>query len=193
MPERGPKPDDRHPRARGAAPGEDVLVEAARQLTTLTGEPVVGGVAVILHGGGRSTYDIDIYSVDFGATHERLIGAGVPWDARRREYTFDGIPVHLVPVESLGGPPKRLSTIRGVRVISLADLVRAKLTVGLEAVHRSKDLAHVVDLIERVPLRKDFAAKLPTHLRAPFKELVDQVHGPRRTTIPPRDFLEKYA
>lgn len=169
------------------------MLPLARRVTDATGDPVVGDIAVILHGGGRSTYDIDVYSADFKATHERLLAAGIPWDARRREHLIDGIAVHLVPDESLGGPPNRVSTIQGIRVISLADLVRGKLTVGLGAVHRSKDLAHVVDLIERVPLRKDFAAKLPTHLRSPFKALVVQVRGPRHTTMPPAEFRRKYA
>lgn len=193
MQQQGPQPGDRHPRDRGPAPGADRLIPLAKRITDVTGDPVVGGVAVILHGGGRGTFDIDIYSADFKATHERLVAAGIEWQPRRREHLVDGIAVHLVPVESLGGPPKRVSTIKGVLVISLADLVRAKLTVGLEAIHRAKDLGHVVDLIERVPLNKDFAAKLPRHLRAPFRELVDQVRGPRRTTVPPRDFLRKYA
>lgn len=151
-------------------------------MTDATGCPVVGGVAVQLHGGGRHTSDIDIYSEDFWDAHTRLEAAGILWNAARREHVIEGVPVHMVKEDSLGGPPKRVSTIRGVRVLSLADLIRAKLTVGLDAPRRAKDIAHVIDLIQRIPLKKDFAAKLPTKLRAPFKRLVDDVHGPRRTS-----------
>jgi hypothetical protein len=176
----------RHPPDRGPAPDEMRLIALAKRVTDASSAPIVGGVAVILHGGGRATYDIDVYSENFWKTHEALESAGIMWDAARREHLVDGVAVHMVDEHSLGGPPKRVSTIRGVRVIGLADLVRAKLTVGLEEIRRHKDIAHVVDLITRVPLKKDFAAKLPKHLRSAFKELVEQVHGRRGSPVPPR-------
>lgn len=182
-----------HPPDRGPALGEDVALRLAKRVTDITDCPVVGGIAVILHGGGRSTSDIDVYSTDRWATHELLEAAGICWDSQRREHVIEGVAVHMVQDDSLGGPPKRISTIKGVKVISLADLIRAKLTVGLTAIRRSKDIAHVVDLIQRVPLKKDFAAKLPKHLRKPFKELVDDVHGKRNTPVPPIKFWKKYA
>jgi hypothetical protein len=179
-----PTPGKVHPRDRGPMLGEAELLPLARKVTQASQCPVVGGVAVMLHGGGQNTSDIDIYSADFWATHERLEAAGILWDAARHEHLIDGVAVHMVGDDSLGDPPHHISTIKGVRVIGLADLVRAKLTVGLSELRRSKDITHVIHLIERIPLRKDFAAKLPKHLRAPFKQLVDQVHGPRRTVIP---------
>lgn len=182
-----------HPRDRGPALGEVEAVRLAKRVTDATNCPVVGGIAVILHGGGRSTSDIDIYSEDFWQTHLQLTEAGIQWDSASREHVVDGVAVHMVKDDSLGGPPKRISTIKGVKVISLADLIRAKLTVGLTAIRRSKDIAHVIDLIQRVPLKKDFAAKLPKHLRKPFKELVDDVHGKRHTPVPPTKFWKKYA
>jgi hypothetical protein len=197
MPEKKSKPKraaDRHPIDRGSAPGEDRLVELAKRVTDACGDPVVGGVAVILHGGGRSTYDIDIYSANFWETHVKLESAGVMWDAARREHLIDGVAVHMVKDDSLGGPPKRVSTIRGVKVIGLADLIRGKLTVGPEHPHRGKDLGHVVDLIGRVPLGIDFAAKLPPSLRAPFKVLVGKVHQERRTPrLTTRAFMSKFG
>lgn len=187
---------NRHPPDRGPAPGDDFMVSIAKRVTAAADAPVVGGVAVILHGGGRSTYDVDIYSEDFWATHERLEAAGIMWDAARREHLLDGVAIHMVGQDSLGGPPAKISTIRGVKVISLADLIRAKLTVGLNVVNRHKDLAHVTDLITRIPLKKDFAAKLPTKLRAPFKDLVEQVHGSRGSPVPPltpKAYFDKYG
>lgn len=184
MSQRGPQPGDPHPPSRGLPPGADQLIALARRVTDACGAPVVGGVAALLHGCGRTTRDIDLYSPDFRQTHDKLESAGIRWDARRREHVVDGIPVHMVADDSLGGPPGRVSTIKGVKVIGLADLVRGKLTVGLQNVNRAKDIADVVELIQVVPLKKDFAAKLPRSLRTPFKQLVEQVHGPRRTVIP---------
>lgn len=180
----GPNARDPHPPTRGLPPGGEAFLALAKRVTDASGAPAVGGVAVILHGWGRTTRDIDIYSADFHATHEKLETAGFKWDPRRREHSIEGVPIHLVADDSLGGPPGRVSTIRGVRVIGLADLMRGKLTVGLENINRAKDIADVIELIRLVPLKKDFAAKLPKHLRAPFKQLVEQVHGPRRHTMP---------
>lgn len=179
------KPDTTtHPIARGKALGEDQLLPLARRITDATDCPVVGGVAVMLHGGVQNTSDIDIYTEDRWATHEKLEAAGFRWDSKRREHLIGEVAVHMVMADSLGAPPRRISTIKGVKVISLADLIRGKLTVGLANFRRSKDVVHVMELVQRIPLHKDFAAKLPTRLRAPFKQIVEQVHGPRRTTIP---------
>lgn len=170
------------------------MVALAKRVTDACGDPVVGGVAVILHGGGRSTYDIDLYSEDLWATHVKLEAAGIMWNSDKREHLVDGIAVHLVKDDALGGPPKRISKIRGVKVIGLADLIRGKLTIGLEHAHRYKDLAHVVDLIGRIPLGKDFAPKLPKHLRAPFKALVGQVHQERHTpNLSSKDYFAKFG
>ncbi|MBN8597612.1 MAG: hypothetical protein J0L78_08060 [Planctomycetes bacterium] len=193
MAPRLPHPDDPHPLSGGMVPGFEQMLDRARKVTDATGCPVVGGIAAILHGTGRTTRDIDIYSSDFKATHEAMLAAGFKWNAKRREHIVDDVPVHFVADDSLGGPPKKVSTIKGIKVISLADLIRGKLTVGLEAIHRAKDIGDVVELIQNVPLKKDFAAKLPKHLRQPFKELVDQVHGKRHTYLPAAKFWKKYA
>ncbi len=184
MPPNLPHPSDPHPPSTGDFPGMAEMLDRARRVTVAAKAPVVGGIAVALHGWSRFTRDIDIYSEDFQATHKLLEKAGIKWNASRREHTIDGAAVHLVGPDSLGGPPKRLSKIRGVKVIGLADLIRGKLTVGLKSINRAKDVVDVIELIRAIPLKKDFASKLPTELRAPFKQLVDQVHGHRRTTLP---------
>lgn len=182
-----------HPESRRAAPEIAKTIELARRVTDVTGCPVVGGIAVALHGWPRYTGDIDIYSSDFWETHMKLSDAGIKWDDAHREHIFEGVAIHMVKDDSLGGPPKRISTIQGVKVIGLADLIRGKLTVGLDVPKRRKDILDVLELIRLVPLKKDFAAKLPKHLRKPFKELVDDVHGKRNTPVPPIKFWKKYA
>ncbi len=186
-------PSRRTTPAGARALGEDDLVPLARRVCAATGRPIIGGVAVMLHGGGRTTCDIDILVDDPWATHLRLEQAGMLWDASAREHRVDGVPIHMIDVPTFGGPVGRVGTIKGVRVVGLADLVRAKLALGLSSVRRSKDLAHVVDLIERVPLDKAFAGRLPPALRRPFKDLVEQVRGPRRTTIAPHAFRRIHA
>lgn len=191
MPSRRSKPD--HPPSRRPAPEIDRTLALAKKVTDVTGCPVVGGLAVALHGWPRYTGDIDIYSTDFWETHRKLEAAGYFWDKDHREHVIENVAIHMVKDDSLGGPPKRISTIKGVKVIGLADLIRGKLTAGLEEVHRRKDILDVLELIRIIPLKKDFAAKLPKHLRAPFKELVDDIHGPRRTSVPPLKFWKQFA
>jgi len=171
----------------------DVMLGLAKRVTDVTDSPVVGGIADALHGWDRYARDIDIYTADFQATHQKLPAAGIPCDAARREHLIQGVAIHMVADDSRGGPPKHIRLIQGVRVIALADLIRGKLAVGLENINWAKDLADVVELIRAIPLAKDFAPNLPKHLRAPFTELVDQVLDPRRTPIPPREFWKRYA
>jgi hypothetical protein len=190
---RKPSNSSKHPASDRPSPDLARTIEMSRRVTQVTGCPVVGGIAVALHGFARHTGDIDIYSDDFWATHEKLEAEGIMWDSTRREHLLDGVAVHMVGADSLGGEPKRLSTIQGVKVIGLADLIRGKLTVGLSEVSRRKDILDVLELIRIVPLKKEFAAKLPTKLRAPFKLLVDDVHGSRRTQIPPLRFWKRIA
>jgi hypothetical protein len=182
-----------HPDSRRSSPELARTFELARRVTDVTGCPVVGGLAVALHGWPRFTGDIDIYSADFWKTHEKLEAAGIMWNAENREHIVDGVAVHMVHEDELGGVPGRTSTIQGVKVIGLADLIRAKLTSGLDKVQRRKDILDVLELIRLIPLKKDFAAKLPKQLRTPFKELVEDVHGPSRTAVPPLKFWKQHS
>jgi len=183
----------RHPSDHGPAPGQDELLALAKRVTQVTECPVVGGVAVTLHGGGRSTHEIDIYAENRWRAHERMEAAGIMWESKARTHIIDGVPVRMVDPATLEAEPVRVSTIKGVRVIALADLVRTALSRGLAGLHRALDLSRVLDLIERIPLKRDFASKLPTKLRAPFKRLVDEVHEPRRTPLPTLKFFKTYG
>ncbi len=182
-----------HPPSDRPAPELRHILELAKRVTDITGCPVVGNLAVALHGWPRFTADIDIYGTDPWETHQRLEAAGIMWDASRREHVTDGVAVRMVKDDSLGGPPKRIRTIQGVKVIGLADLIRGKLTVGLRHMRRRKDILDVLELIRIVPLKVDFAGKFPRVLRKPFKVLVDDVWGPRRTAIPPLKFWKSIS
>lgn len=140
---------------------------------------MIGGLAVFLHGYERTTADINLYTTDSVGSAADLEAAGATWSARKRELRLDGVPIRLVGPEMTGGPVGRTSVLRGVRVASLADMLRMNLLSGLSAVSRAKDLADVVELIRLVPLDKSFAAKLPTGLRGSLKQLVDAVRENR--------------
>jgi len=159
------------------------LLAVARRLGGVG--PVVGGVAVFLHGYRRTTEDIDVFTDDTARASAALEALGAVWDAVNREHVLDGVPVHLVTVEQTGDAPTHVSEIEGVRVVGLADLVRFKLRSGTSSVARAKDLADVVEMIRRVPLDKSFAGKLPADLRGEFKRLADAVAADRDQDHPP--------
>ncbi len=157
-------------------PGDNArIVELARSLRETVDAPVMGGIAVYLHGGAHTTLDLDLYTLDRKFTGGQLEAVGARWESGRREYVLDGIAIHTVTPEETRHAVEKTSIIDGVRVISLKDLIAIKLICGLNRPGRSKDITHVEDLIANVPLDKRFAGKLPRELREPFKRLVDGV------------------
>ncbi len=156
------------------------LLVLARRVTAATGAPVLGGIAVFLHGYRRTTEDVDLLAAAPRETAAALEKLGATWDERRREHVLDGVPIHLVTLDQAGGPPQEVVQIEGVAAVSLRDLVRQKLRTGLDRPDRAQDLADVIELIRRVPLDKRFASRLPQALRVPFKKLVDVVRDARR-------------
>ena len=162
-------------------PGDNnIILEVARRLREPVDAPVLGGIAVILHGYARTTTDLDLYTSDRRATDVQLRAAGARWDADRREHSLDDVRIHTVTPDDAKHVVERTSIIDGVRVVSLKDLIAIKLFCGLGNVGRSKDIADVEELIRRVPLDKRFAGKLPPELRSAFKRLVDAVQTNER-------------
>ncbi|MEW6746357.1 MAG: hypothetical protein AB1486_26750 [Planctomycetota bacterium] len=155
------------------------MLRLARRLCEATGAPVLGGIAVFLHGYRRTTQDIDLYADDGSELARSLEALGAEWDAVHREYVVEGIPVHIVTAQETGGAPRNVNALRGIMTVSLPDLVTFKLRSGLDRLDRAQDLADVVELVRHVPLDKRFAARLPKELRTPFKKLVDAVRQAR--------------
>lgn len=163
-------------------PGDNsTILSVARSLRDKVDAPVLGGIAVYLHGYLRTTVDLDLYTPDRQRTAEQLIDAGARWDAPRREHVLDGVRIHTVTPEDAGHEVGRTSIIDGVRVVSLKDLIAIKLLCGLNNTGRSKDIGDVEELIRAIPLNKLFAGKLPPTLRASFKKLVDGVRAGERS------------
>jgi len=170
-------------------PGDNShILEVARRLRKVVDAPVIGGIAVYLHGGGRSTVDLDLYTADRTVTAAQLESAGAVWDPSEREHVLDGVRIHTITPEDAGVNVGRTSIIDGIRVVTLKDLVAIKLLCGLKNPGRSKDLGDVEDLIRSIPLDKQFATKLPKGVRREFKALVDAVRARDRTISDDRRF-----
>ncbi len=157
------------------------ILDVARRLRPIVDAPVLGGIAIYLHGGGRSTVDLDLYTTDRVVTASQLEAAGARWDRTAREHVLDGVRIHTVTPDDARLTIQRTSIIDGVWVIRLKDLIAIKLISGLENPGRSKDLGDVEDLIRSVPLDKRFAAKLPKSVRSEFKALVNGVRAGDRS------------
>jgi hypothetical protein len=158
-----------------------VILELAREITALmmrAGIPgvVIGGIAVVLHGHVRTTRDIDIFLDQPTETiADVLIGAGFHFDARRREFVREGVPVHLVTRDQIKRPPKKTTEIEGIRTVSLADLIEMKLASGTANLLRAQDLADVVGLIRQNRLAGEFARHLDKSLRPAYRKLVKAI------------------
>jgi len=155
------------------------LLKLARRVSAATGAPIVGGIAVFLHGYRRTTEDIDVFAGDAPEVADALERLGARWDDSQREFVLEGVPIHLVTAADTGGPPRETIEIDEVRVVGLADLIRFKLRSGLRRPERAQDVADVIALIRTARLDKRFAARLPAPLRAGFKKLVDAVRKSR--------------
>jgi len=161
----------------GLPGNNDKILAVARHLTEQIDAPVLGGIAVILHGYPRTTVDLGFYTPDRTVTDVQLRAAGAKWNASEREHVYDGVRIHTVTPEDAKHEVRNTSVIQGVRVVSLKDLIAIKLRTGLDHVGRAKDLGDVQELIRAVPLDKTFAAKLPKDLRDPYKKMVDAVRA----------------
>src|SRR5437868_3196164 len=72
------------------------ILNLARRLRDVVDAPVLGGIAVYLHGVARATVDLDLYTEDPRATAAQLEAAGARWDRANRAHVLDGVPIHTV-------------------------------------------------------------------------------------------------
>lgn len=153
---------------------------------------IVGGVAVCLHGYRRNTVDLDllIRPEDGEKVHSALVAAGIPWLAAEKEFrAASGVAIQLVLAGECEGAgqqatfpnpsdPRQLTSIEGLPVLSLPQLIQAKLACGLGDLRRThKDFADVVELVAIHRLNGSFARLLHKSVRKEFRELLRRVNG----------------
>jgi len=149
---------------------------------------VIGGMAVTAHGYPRLTLDVDVLMTPDGLQkfRERFVGRGyVPafagskktfFDAESRvkieivtagEFPGDGLPKPVVFPDPAGTSIER----DAVRFITLEKLIELKLTSGLSAPHRIRDIADVQDLIMALNLPLELEEMLDASVRAEYRRL----------------------
>jgi hypothetical protein len=168
---------------------QDALGRIARRLDNL-GIPyaIAGGMALFQHGFRRFTEDVDILVSRDGlkAIHAHLEGLGyVPpfTGSKNLRDTEYGVRIEfLIAGEFPGdGKPKAVAfpepelarvMIDGIHYLSLPKLVELKLASGMTGgLHRLKDFADVIALIETLGLSAEFADQLNPYVRDKYLEL----------------------
>jgi hypothetical protein len=153
---------------------------------------IVGGVAVCLHGYRRNTVDLDllIRPEDTASLQSAFEAEGFHRSAADREFrSTSGVVVPIVIAGESEGPGQAANfpnpndaecttTIEGLPVLSLAQLIQAKLACGLGDLRRThKDFADVVELIAIHRLDGSFAQLLHKSVREEFRSLVRRARG----------------
>lgn len=149
---------------------------------------VIGAVALNQHGYRRFTEDIDLLLTKEGLEkfREQLVGLGYlpAFQNARRKFrtTKENIPVEIITSGEFPGDglPKPVSfpdpgqysvLIEGIKTISLEKLIELKLTSGITASDRLKDLADVQELIKLKELDESFVERLNEFVREKYREL----------------------
>ncbi len=149
---------------------------------------VAGGMALEAHGFRRLTVDVDILVRRDGlkTIHEELEGLGYvrPFaGSKNLRDTEHGVRIEfLIAGEFPGdGKPKAVAfpepeeagvLIDGIRYLSLPKLVELKLASGMTGgLHRLKDFADVIALIEALGLSTEFTENLNPYVRDKYLEL----------------------
>ncbi len=150
---------------------------------------VVGGMALVAHGYGRTTEDVDLLVTPEGleAIHKSLDGLGYvppfPGASQLRD-TQTGVRIEFVVTGRYpgDGKPKPIAfpspidaavEVDGVRYVSLPVLIELKLASGMTNPGRLRDLADVQELIRVLALPADYVEKLHPYVRDRFAELWD--------------------
>lgn len=177
--------------------GEGMINDALTRLTSDLDRngieyAVIGAVALNQHGYRRFTEDIDLLLTreGLGVFREKLVGLGYRpafSGATKKFRTTDGnVPVEVITAGEYPGdglpkpvkfpePDEFAVVIDGVKTISLEKLIELKLTSGMTAPDRLKDLADVQELIKIKGLGADLASKLNKFVRPKYTELYEGV------------------
>lgn len=163
--------------------GEGTILEIAREVSALMRAKgikgaIIGGVAVVLHGHVRTTIDVDVFVPEPLEPFSTLLqDNGFKFDPDRREFVKQGIAVHLVNLDQIKNPPKKLEEIEQITTVSLADLINMKLRSGSGNILRAQDLADVIGLIRHRKLSSEFSPQIDEDARREYTRLVDAIEA----------------
>ena len=178
--------------------GTDPVHEALRDLVAALDElelpyAIVGAMALNEYGYRRATADVAVLLTrdSLARFKERWLGRGYverfPGSRGMRD-TRTGVAIDVVIAGDYPGdgkpksvqfPDPAQTAVRGARValLPVEKLVELKLASGLTSIHRAKDLADVVELIEHARLPRDLAQAIDASVRDKYLEIWDAVQS----------------
>lgn len=161
------------------------VLETARRVSSLLSQhkisgAIIGGVSVVLHGHIRTTRDVDVWiEGPLSSFRPAIESIGGTFDADRKEFLLDSVPIHLVDENMVQPQPRQVVEIEEITTISLPDLLNLKLKSGLARISRAQDLADVIGLIKCHNLTGSYAGQIDKPLRPEFRKLVKAVASGR--------------
>lgn len=149
---------------------------------------VIGAIALNQHGYRRFTEDIDLLMTREGLDkfRDKLVGLGYrpAFEGAKKKFrtTEENIPVEIITAGEFPGdglpkpvvfpdPADAGVVIDGINTVSLPKLIELKLTSGMSAPDRLKDLADVQEMIKIKGLGDAYAVELDSYVREKFLEL----------------------
>lgn len=106
---------------------------------------------------------------------DTLIAANYTFDAAKKEFVKDNVPVHLVTSEQVRFELGEYIEIDNIRTVSLADLISMKLETGSNDPLRAQDLADVIGLIRQHHLTGEFSPRIKKSVRKEFQKLIKAI------------------
>jgi hypothetical protein len=151
-------------------------------------------IALNQHGYRRFTEDIDVIlnREGFEKFSETLVGLGYrpAFEGAKKKFrtTADNVPVEIIVSGDYPGdgmpkpmmfpePAEATVVIECVNTLSLEKLIDLKLTSGMTAADRLKDLADVQEMIKLKRLTEEFAGRLDPFVREKYLELCRAVEA----------------
>ncbi len=153
---------------------------------------LIGAIALNRHGFHRFTVDIDILLTPEGLQkfHDELVGLGYrpAFDGAKKKFrsTGENVPIDIIVAGEYPGdgkpkpvrfhdPRENFVIIDGVKTVNLETLINLKITSGMTAKGRLKDLGDVEELIRVKELDESFADRIDPFVRNKFIELAQGV------------------
>jgi hypothetical protein len=149
---------------------------------------LIGAAALNRHGYQRFTVDIDVLMSPEGLQkfQDELVGLGYrpAFEGAKKKFrsTQENVPIDIIVAGEYPGdgkpkpvrfhdPQENFVIIDGIKTVNLETLINLKLTSGMTARGRLKDLGDVEELIKIKGLDESFAERLNPFVRGKFIEL----------------------
>lgn len=155
---------------------------------------IAGAMALNEYGYRRATVDVDVLLTADSLRRFKDVWLGRGYvekfaGSRGMRDTENGVTIDILLAGDYPGdgnpkpvrfPDPALVAVRGERLalLPITTMVELKLASGMSSVHRTKDLADVVELIKHARLGRDLADEIDASVRGKYLEIWDALQAP---------------